>query len=150
MAEPATDPLLGELRRVVEKADPIPDAVVSAAKASFTWRTIDAELAELVSDSLLSSAGIRSGTGARLLTFEGLGVEVEVEVADTGRTRRLTGQLVPVGAATIVVRWSAGSVETQTDDLGRFTVADVPAGAVSLAIVDPTDRHTVVTSWVSI
>jgi len=150
MAEPAFDPLLAELRSVVERADPIPDAVILAAKASFTWRTVDAELAELVSDSLLSAAGVRSGAGARLLTFEGPGVEVEVEVADTGRTRRLTGQLVPVRAAAIVVRWHSGSVETQTDELGRFTIVNVPAGAVSLAITDPADRQTVVTSWVSI
>jgi hypothetical protein len=150
MAEPAIDPLLAELRSVVEKADPIPDAVVSAAKASFIWRTIDAELAELVTDSLFTSPGIRSDGGARLLTFEGPGVEVEVEVADTGRSRHLTGQLVPVRAATIAVRWSGGSVDTQTDDLGRFSISDVPAGAVSLAITDPAQGHTVVTSWVSI
>jgi hypothetical protein len=152
MAEQLFDPLLAELRNVIERVDPVPESVVSAAKASFIWRTVDAELAELVTDSLLASAAVRSATGARLLTFEGPGVEVEVEIADTGKARRLTGQLVPVGPAVIVVRWNGGSAEATADEMGRFTVADVPAGAVSLAITTAgagAERH-VVTSWASI
>jgi hypothetical protein len=152
MTEPMFDPLVAQLRNVIEQADPIPDSVLAAAKASFVWRTIDAELAELVTDSLLTAASIRSGSAARLLTFEGPGVEVEVEVADTGATRRLTGQLVPVTAATVIVRWSGGSAEARADELGRFSVAEIPAGAVSLAITSTLDGapRSIVTSWVSI
>jgi hypothetical protein len=152
MTEPMFDPLVAELRNVIEQADPIPEAVLAAAKASFVWHTIDAELAELVTDSLLTAASIRTGSAARLLTFEGPGVEVEVEVADTGATRRLTGQLVPVTSATVIVRWNGGSAEAHADELGRFSVAEIPAGAVSLAITRTLDGapRSIVTSWVSI
>jgi len=51
MPEPETDPTFATLRSVIERADPVPPPVVAAAKASFTWRTIDSELAELVADS---------------------------------------------------------------------------------------------------
>src|SRR6185312_17019847 len=97
MAEPAFEPLLAELRNVVDQADPIPEPVVAAAKAVFTWRTIDAELAELVADSFVTAAGTRTADAARLLTFQADDTEVEVEIAATGATRRITGQLVPPG-----------------------------------------------------
>ena len=37
--------LLGELRRMMGDADPVPDHVVAAAELALDWRTIDDELA---------------------------------------------------------------------------------------------------------
>jgi hypothetical protein len=150
MAEPTNDPTLGTLRNVIDRADPVPAAVVDAARAAYVWRTIDAELAELTADSAMAAAGVRSSSAPRLLTFEGAGVEVEVEVAQTGPTRHLSGQLVPIGPAHITVRWSGGTHATTADDLGRFAVDRVPAGTVSLAIVRPGTDQPIVTSWISI
>jgi hypothetical protein len=144
------DPLLTALHNVLSNADPVPPSVVEAARAAYVWRTIDAELAELTADSAMSTAGVRSSSAPRLLTFEGQGVEVEVEVAQTGSTRRLSGQLVPIGPAQVTVRWSGGTQETVADDLGRFAVERVPAGSVSLAVVRPGAEHPIVTSWISI
>jgi hypothetical protein len=150
MAEPSTDPMFATLRSVIDRADPVPAAVVDAARAAYTWRTIDAELAELTADSAMATASVRSSSAPRLLTFEGAGVEVEVEVAQTGSTRHLSGQLVPIGPAQITVRWSGGTQQTTADDLGRFAVDRVPAGSVSLAIVRPDADQPIVTSWISI
>jgi hypothetical protein len=150
MAEAMFEPLLHELRDVVDKADPIPDHVLAAAKAAFIWHTIDAELAELVSDSLATSGAVRATDAARLLTFEGHGVEVEVEVAETGATRRLTGQLVPAAAARVTVRWAGGATEADADEFGRFAVSDVPAASVRIEVHRPADTRPIVTSWVSI
>jgi hypothetical protein len=156
MTEPAFDPVMAEVRTVLENADPVPPAVIAAAKGSFTWRTIDSELAELVADSADSlsartvGAGVRGETAPRLLTFEATGLAVEVEVAESGASRRLVGQLVPMTAAEVVVRWNTGSASTTADDLGRFVVSDIPAGLVSLAVSRSTDASPVVTSWVSV
>ncbi|HEY5456279.1 MAG TPA: hypothetical protein VIJ96_12490 [Acidothermaceae bacterium] len=152
MSEPNTDPMFATLRNVIDRADPVPQAVVEAARAAYTWRTIDAELAELAADSAMATTGVRSTSAPRLLTFEGAGagVEVEVEVAQTGSTRHLSGQLVPMGAAQITVRWSSGSQETTADDLGRFAMDHVPAGSVSLAILREGTEQPIVTSWISI
>ena len=150
MAEPNSDPTFATLRSVIDRADPVPSTVIDAARAAYTWRTIDAELAELTADSALAAAGVRSSSAPRLLTFEGDGVEVEVEVAETGATRRLSGQLVPVGPAQVSVRWPGGTRETTADDLGRFAVEGVPAGSVSLAVVRAGVEHEIVTSWISI
>lgn len=150
MSEPSTDPMFATLRNVIDHADPVPQAVVEAARAAYTWRTIDAELAELTADSAMATAGVRSTSAPRLLTFEGAGLEVEVEVAQTGSTRHLSGQLVPMGPAQITVRWSDGTQETTADDLGRFAVYRVPAGSVSLAILRTGADQPIVTSWISI
>jgi hypothetical protein len=150
MAEPMFEPLLRELRDVVDKADPIPGHVLAAAKAAFSWRTIDAELAELDNDSLVAGAAVRAADAARLLTFEGPDVEVEVEVAETGGTRRLTGQLVPAGGARVTVRWASGRVEVDADEFGRFTAAEVPAASVRIEVRRPAEDRPIVTSWVSI
>ena len=150
MAEPSTDPTFATLRNVIDRADPVPAAVVDAARAAYIWRTIDAELAELTADSAMAPAGVRSSSAPRLLTFEGIGFEVEVEVAQTGSTRHLSGQLVPIGPAQITVRWSDGTQGTTADDLGRFAVDGVPAGSESLAIVRQGADQPIVTSWISI
>jgi len=150
MSEPTTDPMFATLRNVIERADPVPQAVVDAARAAYTWRTIDAELAELTADSAMATSGVRSTSAPRLLTFEGVGVEVEVEVAQTGSTRHLSGQLVPLGPAQITVRWSSGAQETTADELGRFAIDRVPAGSVSLAILRTGAEQPIVTSWISI
>ena len=150
------EPLLAELGEVLDRADPIPDAVVAAARSSFVWRTIDAELAELSADSHLTSGGVRSGGAsttagaARLLTFEATGIDIEVEVNETGGARQLMGQIVPVGEAHLTVRWVGGERAVDADVAGRFTVADIPAGAISIAITRPGSTRAVVTSWVII
>jgi hypothetical protein len=150
MVEQSQDPLLTALRNVVANADPVPPSVVEAARAAYVWRTIDAELAELTADSAMATSGVRSSSAPRLLTFEGAGVEVEVEVAETGSTRRLSAQLVPVGPAQVTVRWSGGTKETTADELGRFAVDGVPAGSVSLVVERVGVEHPIVTSWISI
>jgi hypothetical protein len=150
MVEQSQDPLLTSLFNVVANVDPVPASVVEAARAAYTWRTIDAELAELTADSAMATAGVRSSSAPRLLTFEGAGVEVEVEVAQTGSTRRLTGQLVPVGPARVTVRWSGGTQEIVADELGRFAAEGVPAGSVSIVVERAGAEHPIVTSWISI
>ena len=127
--------LLAALRAVAGTADPVPRAVVQAAKESLTWRSIDADLAELAYDSLLDDAllvGTRSEAAPRSLTFETADVVVEVEVVDAGERRRLMGQLVPPRPAEIQVRHSGGLIRVGADEVGRFTAAGVAAGPVSL------------------
>ena len=65
------DRLLAELAAALDAADPVPARVLDAAKESFTWRTIDAELAELVFDSAEQQlAGVRGIDGTRQVTFQ--------------------------------------------------------------------------------
>lgn len=152
---PGTDrALLALVREVFDELDPPPPEIITAAKASFTWLTVDAELADIAFDSLLDvSPGVRSTAGPRLVSFEAAALTVEVEIGETGGSRRLVGQLVPPSEAEIVVRHGNGEISAHADELGRFTVDGVPVGPVSLLVRGASATEiegTVVTSWVSI
>ena len=67
------DDLLELVGRALRAADPVPDRVIDGARAAWTWRTIDEELAELVFDSAAELTGVRSEDTARQLTFRAPG-----------------------------------------------------------------------------
>jgi hypothetical protein len=141
--------LVDELRRVVGVADPVPERVLESARGSFSWRTIDAELAALSHDSMLEARGeavVRSSDAARTLTFEAPDVSVEVEVTAAGGERRLLGQLVPPQGASIEVRHGGGTAAVDADELGRFAVDGVAAGPVSL-VCRLADARAIATEW---
>lgn len=148
------DELLEALREAVSAGDAVPPAVLEAARAALGWRRLDAELAELVEDSATGErelAGVRGGTGPRLLTFEGAGasIEVEVEVHESGTARRLVSQVVPAQPVTVEIRHASGiTLQLGSDDLGRFA-AEVARGPVSLHLLLP-DGRAVDTEWVAI
>lgn len=138
--------LLSRLARLAVGHDPVPAAVVEAARGSYAWRTIDDELAELVYDSWLDweTSGVRaSGGGSRQLTFEAESLTVEMEVS--GR-REIVGQIVPPQRATIEFRHPSSGMVVEADHLGRFAAVGLPAGAVSLRCKDLAGAATV-TDW---
>ncbi len=149
--EPWEERLLAELRAMGRAVDPVPPEVAFAARGSFAWRRVDAELADLTFDSLLDSAdlaAVRGGDDVRLVTFEARDVTVEVEITETGAQRRLIGQLVPPQSAVVQVRVASGTTEVDADQLGRFALDGVVAGPASLRCrLTATDR-VVETGWV--
>ena len=147
------DQLVDRLREVIEATDPPPRRLVDVAKASLAWRTVDAELAELMSDSSVEpAAAIRSaGEAPRLLTFTAGDTIVVLEVTREAGAHRVMGQIVAPGAATVEVRHSDGVLSVSTDADGRFRAAPVPGGPISVSCrFDDGERPAVVTSWVSI
>ena len=80
--DPADRELLAQVREMFDEADPVPEFLLDAARATFSWRTIDAELAELTNDSLLEGAAVRAARVPRLLTFTADVATLVVEVAE--------------------------------------------------------------------
>lgn len=144
--------LLAAIAEFFDDIDPVPEHVLAAAKGSLTWRTIDAELAELIEDTaLLAGTSVRGTLGPRLLTFSAAEVSVVVEVAEVGSTRRLIGQLGDPRSAAIEVRFRDGTTWVEADQLGRFVVDGVSAGPVSLVCRFPDgDTAPLVTDWVTL
>ena len=119
--------LLGELRRVMGDADPVPDHVVAAAELALDWRTIDDELAELLHDSSeLDRRRPRGVRRARARASARGGLTIELEVAGEGAERTLTGQLDPPARARIEVRHAGGTTGVDADARGRFIARGVP------------------------
>ena len=152
--QPGDDELEEELRRTAASLDPVPSELLQAAADAFTWRTVDAELAELVYDSLVDEdamALVRGGQDRRLLSFEAAGLTIDLQVTTSGAARELTGQLAPPQRASIEIRSGSGQVTTDADELGRFRATSVPAGPMSLrcslTAADP--GPAIITDWIS-
>src|SRR3954469_12967284 len=147
--------LLAELRVAGLVVDPVPERVMFAAKASLSWRTIDAELAELTYDSALDDdrlALVRGHQAGRMLTFSTPALTIEVQVTNTGPDRRLVGHLVPAQSAVLVIRHGGGTSEAEVDADGRFRTDPIPAGplALSCRLGEEADGPTVQTEWVTL
>ena len=117
-----------------------PDALLAAARAAYSWRTLDVELCRPAYDSLLDEAltPVRGGDDARLLRFEAGGLAVDVEVSAEGEDRSVVGQLTPPAAAEVTLR-HGGAHETtvQSDEAGRFVADGLRGGPFSLRCVVP-------------
>lgn len=149
------DELEHELRHLAARLDPVPPELVQSAAEAFSWRNIDAELAELVFDSLLNTdqaALVRSSSGRRLVSFQTPELTIDVEVTTTASGRDVMGQITPPQRATVEIRHRAGVVSTDADERGCFRSAALQTGPMSLrlrpAAADP--RPPIVTDWLSI
>ena len=129
-----------ELRAIFAHLDPVPQLLDDGARAAFGWRTVDAEIAELLRDSADATDDaallVRSGGGPRQLSFESPQLGIEIEVTETGpRERRLAGQLLPPADATVTVeRPGQEPLSVQADELGRFVLEGLRAGALRLHV----------------
>jgi hypothetical protein len=117
---------------LLRRVDPVPPEVVAAARGSFGWQVLDAELARLTADSRLVAADVRGGP-ARLLSYQAGERTIEIEVTDLAGRLRILGQLVPPQPARVRVEQPAREVEVAADHLGRFAVPDVPPGPTRFA-----------------
>jgi hypothetical protein len=147
------DPLWQELAAVVRTADPVSPELLRIGRDSFTWRTIEAELAELAFDSIGHAlTGVRGSPPQRQLTFEAPSLTLEIEVSAEGEQRRLLGQLVPPQPARVLIRHQDGIVAVEADEAGRFQVDDLPAGPGSLRchLGGGSGGAPVVTDWVTL
>jgi hypothetical protein len=149
--------LMAELRRIVADADPVPDTVVAAARAAFETRDLDRDLAELVADSAAADAGFEtvrqtpgSQAAGRLLSFDGGGVRVEMEVTRTGDDLTLIGQLDGVaGTSCDLERGGGHRTAIELDELGRFLVTGLPPGPLRLRCRSAGGAE-VVTVWITL
>lgn len=148
--------LLNELRAAASAFDPVPSPVAEAAKAAWTWRTIDAELAELTYDSWTDQAelaGVRGAVAAptsRLLSFEAREVALELEIVIEGDQRRMVGQIVPAQPGVVEVHHRRGLELVEADTVGRFAVASIAPGLFRLTVRPSGDLHEVATAWIQV
>lgn len=166
--EPGDEELAEELRRLAAQADPVPTLLVQAAIDAFSWRDIDAELAELVFDSVFDTDEatlVRSSPDRRMVSFKTpeLTIDVEVSVAVAGTAagvevasaapgRSVMGQIIPPQRATVEIRHREGGVTIEADELGRFQSEALQSGPMSLRLRPAAsgERPAVVTDWISI
>lgn len=140
------DALMQDVAAAFADADAPPAAAIDAAKAVFTWRTIDEELAQLVFDSAVDElVGVRSADTARQMTFRSPAINIEITLMNEG-SRRLVGQVDPPSVGTVELRHGDTVLLAETDDIGRFMFDGIPTGPLSLRCALP-DGTAITTEW---
>jgi hypothetical protein len=150
--EPDDTKLEEQLRETAARLDPVPPRLLRAAVDSYTWRTVDSDLAELVFDSLADDhvTLVRGREHARLLSFEAGGLSIDVQVTGSGPDRRIVGQLAPPQRAGVKIRQGLNVTGLNADELGRFS-GPLRKGPFSLLCSTGTDPdRPVVTDWIAI
>lgn len=153
------DALMGDLRGLLSRLDPMPPELLDQAGRAYCWRTVDSDLAELSFDSVVDrdlAVAVRATADPALqpqmlgfgVVIDGEDLTIEVEVGPSPAGLSLVGQLCPSGAATMDVQTGAGeSAMVPVDELGRFAIEPVPRGPVRFSV-----RHhgrVVHTAWVA-
>jgi hypothetical protein len=139
----ADDRLLRAVGEAVRAEEQVPQSVVDAALAAFTWRTFEDELTDLLEQAALSFdsgesehglAGVRGVATERSLTFAYADVVIDLEVSTTGtEDRALLGQVVPPDLVSVEVHRPTGPPTTApADELGRFRLERVASGPIRL------------------
>ncbi|WP_380729289.1 hypothetical protein [Saccharothrix hoggarensis] len=143
------DVLLRELRGALAEERDVPGHMREAARAAYTWRTVDAELMALTSyDSVLDAdlaVRARAAQTARQLVFDAEGFSVQVEVTEAG----VAGQVLPARPGRVQLLTAAGPLEeAELDEVGMFLLGPPPPGPVRFRC--EVGGTTVVTDWVCV
>jgi len=138
--------LIALLSEAMTGDDLVPPEVLEAGYASFTWRTIDGELAGLTYDSCVeepSRSGVRSQqAGLRAMTFASSSLTIEMEVTSTS----LMGQLVPAHTGEVLLSFHDGTGRrVPVDELGTFTIDPIPEDRFRLQVAG---QPQVTTDWI--
>jgi hypothetical protein len=141
------DEIMSRLRRGLDQSDPVPTDVTEFAKEALSWRTIDAELAQLSYDSTdeATSNTVRSTASARIVGFET--GEWMIDLEHDAATRELRGQIQRAGRLEVELHVVGAVLVTGTDELGRFSFDGVEAGPVAL-VIRVESGETVKTEWI--
>jgi len=125
---PDDEALADEIGSLIAEVDEPEEAVLRAAEAAFTWRTIDAELAALTFDSADAELAVAArGPAVRRLAFERGEVTLDVEIGPS-----------PAGPLSIVVSSDVeGGVAGCVTTGGAETAAVVGDGTATLEVPGP-------------
>lgn len=128
--------LLGRLRSLWERRDPVPEGLVEAVLATLAAQGLDEEYEVLtLVDATERLAGVRGVAETRTLTFASGEVTVMIRVsALAGDRRRIDGWVTPAGPYDVRLDRSGGGDRTAATPLGRFELADLAPGTVTLRL----------------
>ncbi len=136
MSELSREALLGMVRNVWERHDPVPDHLVAAmqAAAALAASDLDVELMELVERST-ELVGARGSTAYTLRFVHG-DTDLLLRIAIDGDRSRVDGWIVP--AEPMTIRALPGEQPNGHDavvsESGRFELTDLPVGLMRLRL----------------
>jgi hypothetical protein len=136
--------LLAALGEVLAADEPLAaDTAALVEREAFAFRSVDAELAELLYDTAVEEvAGVRGG-GPRSLSFAIAGHELDVELQPDDT---IVGRVSPPDVD-VSVESPSGTLDVQLDRLGRF-IAAVPGTRLRFLLSAAASARRIVTPWI--
>ncbi len=130
--------------------EPIPDELITLAQDCYTWRTVDAELLDLLIDSAETELAVVRDDD-RLQRFVAFGNDdhgVHFECSPGAGGLTIEGIVVPAGTYDVCVDRAGDDIETTTDELGAFRVGPLAPGSIRLTIKSVAEPiQAMVTPW---
>lgn len=136
--------MLDRISEAFDSLEPIPPRLTEAARAAFSWRRADAELAELLFDSATDELiGVRGTTSdRRSFRFGHDDAVIRVHLTPTS----LIVMLEPPMSVECRVTGPDATTEHRSDEYGEFVV-DAPDLPARIEVDLP--GGTIVTPWIS-
>lgn len=124
-------------------ADKPPDVALEAAYAAFGWRTLEADLAQLIEDTQVEVVGFEQATTySRLISYQTEAGTIELAIGE----HRIEVAVSPQPTAVVLLR-TDGSDVLDLDDSGRART-DGLAGSLRFEITWP--HGSALTPWLTL
>jgi predicted transcriptional regulator len=142
------DELMARLRRIADEVDAPPDLVAESARAAFSMRRLDEEIAELLYDSEHSQGQLVRGepAGPRALSFRAAAVAIELQIEQADDRITLSGVVIGASGEATIESTAEAARTVRIDERGWFRVGDLPAGPLRVRLAE-VDGGRVTTSW---
>lgn len=127
--------LLDEIRGLYTEIDPMPAHLAALSRFAMELEETDFELARPDPHRELAGTASRGHDQTQYIPFDGdlLTMIVSVQRNDDD-SRRVDGHIAPAGAHLVQLRTNRGTLETESNEDGRFTINQVPAGPAQLIV----------------
>lgn len=126
--------LLRHVRILHESIDPMPDDLPEKVKFAMTVAALEAEVAQIVTASSLTTVRGTDYDRADTVTFASDGVSVMVSIEHQASTKVDLVGWVSEGDVEVELRERGRTRTTSTDAEGRFTFAGVERGLVNFVL----------------
>jgi hypothetical protein len=125
--------ILDDIRALFEATEPVPPDLVARTTFALDLVGLEDEVARLEPVGLLA-AGARGAEQSRTITFDSESLTIVVQASPSGATLRVDGWLAPPAVRRLRLRAGEADFATESDELGRFVVLDVPRGPVQIVV----------------
>jgi hypothetical protein len=126
--------IIEALRDVHETLDPMPGDLLDRIKFAMSVASLEAQVAEIVSESVTAAVRGTDYDRADTVTFASDGLSVMVSIEHSGAARADIVGWASEGDLEVELRERSRTRTTTTDEDGRFTFAGVERGLVNFVL----------------
>jgi hypothetical protein len=127
--------ILDDVRAAFGRADPMPADLPERIKFALLMHNLEEEVARLTADESLQPLAARGVEQSRTITFDSASLTIMIRIeSNANGTVRVDGWLAPPEPRDIEMRTEGPTLQTASDEQGRFSFAGIPCGTAQLVV----------------